>query len=122
MSYECVVEEKCRGFITDFNAFVEIWNKYGGFHDAALTGLEFDEEQEICIVKLRCFDYKISFKFSRVRSISAVIPDFSSSYFYYVAFYVKPYCNYGDCIYMDADGELVQVIAEEMEVLEFTEL
>ena len=40
MSYKCVVEDKCRDFVKDFDTFVEIWNDCSNFHDATLAGIE----------------------------------------------------------------------------------
>ena len=57
MSYECVVENKCNGFIKDFDTF-----------------------------------------------------------------YVKEHCDYGECIIMETDGDLVKVVAEEMEFFEYKDL
>ena len=51
MSYKCVVEDKCKGFIKDFDTFVEIWNDCSYFHDATLAGIEFNDEHDSCIVR-----------------------------------------------------------------------
>lgn len=122
MSYECVVEDKCRGFIKDFDTFVEIWNDCSNFHDATLAGIEFNDEHDSCIVRFRCDSYIVALKFSRVHAIFVDIPDFRSSFFFWGSFYVKPYCDYGECIIMETEGDLVKVIAEEMEVLEYNDL
>ena len=119
MSYKCVVEDKCKGFIKDFDTFVEIWNDCSNFHDATLAGIEFNDEHDSCIVRFRCDSYLVALKFSRVHALFTDIPDFRSSFFYYVSFYVKPHCDYGDCIIMETDGDLVKIIAEEMEVVEY---
>ena len=122
MCYKCVVEDKCKGFIKDFDTFVEIWNDCSCFHDATLAGIEFNDAHDSCIVRLRCYYYLVALKFLRVHAILTDIPDFRSSFFYYVSFYVKPHCDYGECIIMEADGDLVKVVAEEMEVLEYKDL
>ena len=51
MSYKCVVEDKCKGFSKDFDTFVEIWNDCSCFHDATLSGIEFNDEHDSCIVR-----------------------------------------------------------------------
>lgn len=53
MSYDCVVEDKCRDFVKDFDTFVEIWNDCSNFRDATLAGIEFNDEHDSCIVRLR---------------------------------------------------------------------
>ncbi len=122
MCYKCVVEDKCKGFIKDFDTFVEIWNDCSNFHDATLAGIEFDDEQDFCIARFRCYSAIVALKFSRVHAIFTDIPDFRSSFFYYASFYVAPHCDYGECIIMETDGDLVKVVAEEMEVLEYKDL
>ncbi|MGM9869820.1 MAG: hypothetical protein ACI30R_09380 [Sodaliphilus sp.] len=122
MSNECVVEERCRGFIKEFDTFVEIWNDCANFHDATLAGIDFCDEHDACIVRFRCDTYIVALKFSRVHAIFTDIPDFRSSFFYDVSFYVKPHCDYGQCIIMETTGDLVKVIAEEMEVVEYKDV
>lgn len=122
MSYECVAENKCNGFIKDFDTFFEIWNDCSNFHDATLAGIEFNDEHDSCIVRFRCDSYLVALKFSRVHALFTDIPDFRSSFFYFVSFYVKEHCDYGECIIMETDGDLVKVVAEEMEVFEYKDL
>lgn len=122
MSYECVVENKCNGFIKDFDTFFEIWNDCSNFHDATLAGIEFNDEHDSCIVRFRCDSYLVALKFSRVHALFTDIPDFRSSFFYFVSFYVKEHCDYEECIIMETDGDLVKVVAEEMEVFEYKDL
>ena len=122
MSYKCVVEDKCRDFVKDFDTFVEIWNDCSNFHDATLAGIEFNDEHDSCIVRFRCDSYLVALKFSRVHALFTDIPDFRSSFFYFVSFYVKEHCDYGECIIMETDGDSVKVVAEEMEVFEYKDL
>ena len=51
MSIDCVVDDRCRAFIKDFDTFVEIWNDCANFHDATLAGIEFNDEHDSCIVR-----------------------------------------------------------------------
>ena len=51
MSIDCVVDDRCRAFIKDFDTFVEIWNDCSYFHDATLAGIEFNDEHDSCIVR-----------------------------------------------------------------------
>ena len=106
----------------EIHCVCRIWNDCSCFHDATLAGIEFNDEHDSCIVRLRCYYYLVALKFLRVHAILTDIPDFRSSFFYYVSFYVKPHCDYGECIIMEADGDLVKVVAEEMEVLEYKDL
>lgn len=73
-------------------------------------------------MRLRCDSYLVALKFLRVHTIFTDIPDFRSSFFYFVSFYVKLHCDYGECIIMETDGDLVKVVAEEMAVLENKDL
>ena len=105
---------ECEPFIDGFERLDENYS-LSAFHDSVLSlltyqlsddGLASDGEVETIL------------KFVRVHGIEINVPDIRSSFFYSIKFYVARWCDYGDCIVMETDGDWVKIVAEKIVVIE----
>lgn len=117
----------CKAYIKDFNAFAQVYHDWAEFHDAKLLSVELGNPDDsgrhcFCFLKIGfSFDDYVKLKFTNVHSISTDIPDFRSSFFYEINFYVTNCCDYGECICMETDGDRLKIVAEYFELIKTAE-
>ena len=104
---------ECEPFIDGFERLDENYS-LSAFHDSVLSLLTSDVLLSFSIDG----EVETILKFVRVHGIEINVPDIRSSFFYSIKFYVARWCDYGDCIVMETDGDWVKIVAEKIVVIE----
>lgn len=113
---------ECEPFIDGFERLDENYS-LSAFHDSVLSQLTYqlsDDGLASDVLLSFSIDGEVEtiLKFVRVHGIEINVPDIRISFFYSIKFYVARWCDYGDCIVMETDGDWVKIVAEKIVVIE----
>lgn len=112
----------CKPFIDNFDILIDAYGS-SAFHDSVISHLEYlhsDDGWSSDIFLALSIDGEVetALRFIKVHGIEINLPDIRSSFFSSIVFYVARWCDYGDCIVMETDGDLVKIVAEKIVVLQ----
>lgn len=116
MSYE--LNEECRPFIDSFYVLKEYYGT-SAFHDSTLYNLQYQLSEDglssdIVLTLSYGNNPEISLHFVKVHGIEMNIADIRSAFFFSIDFYVTNWCDYGQCIVMESDGDYIKIVAEKI--------
>ena len=116
------IGDECRPFIDNSDILQEAYGS-SAFHDSVVSHLEYklsDDGVSSDIYLDLSIDGEVEtvLRFIKVHGIEINLPDIRSSFFYRIDFYMDQWCDYGNCIVMETDGDLVKIVAEKIVVLQ----
>lgn len=116
------IGDECRPFIDNFDILQEAYS-YSAFHDSVVSHLEYtlsDDGLTADVIVELSLDGEVEtvLRFIKVHGIEINLPDIRSSFFYRIDFHLAQWCDYGECIVMETDGDLVKIVADRIVVLQ----
>jgi len=116
------IDIECNPFIDNFDILNEAYS-YSAFHDSVVSHMVYQTANDglsadIFLSLSIDGEVETTLRFVGVHCVEMNLPDIRSSYFNSIKFYISRWCDYGNCIVMETDGDLVKIVAERIVVLQ----